>query len=59
MVWEDRIVTTGKNGDVTPFHYKEHVKHKSCLTRIERLKHDKEKKRKKKDDDTSNLVYSS
>ena len=56
MVYDERVVTTGNNGDVTPFHYKEHVKHKDCLTIRERQQLEKKKKR-KKDDDTSNKDY--
>ena len=54
MVYDERIVTTGKNGDVTQFHYKEHVKHKNCLSDLEKSQLERKKKRK---DDTTNTDY--
>lgn len=58
MVWDERIVTTGKNGDVTPFYYKEHIKHKKCLNDFEKLQHKLSKRKRKDDNDTSLMVSS-
>ena len=57
MVYDDKMVTTGTAGNVTPFHYKDHIKHKKCLYPSELAKIEK-KKKKKYDDTTTNLVSS-
>ena len=62
-VWDERVERVKiDNKQFETFRYKEHMKHKSCLTSVERkqLELDKRKSSKKRDsgvdDSTSNLV---